>query len=70
MVIVSVSFGPGACTGQVFTTVTEKPKDRSVHFGSHFEGVVHLHLNLKSSSSQNALNGAKIINTSIKSLSL
>lgn len=41
MVIVSVSFGPGACTSQVFTVVTEKPKGRRVHFGSQFEGVVH-----------------------------
>lgn len=28
MVIVSVSFGPGACTSQVFTAVTEEPKGR------------------------------------------
>lgn len=41
MVIVSVSFGPGACTSQVSTAVTEEPKGRRVHFGSQFEGVVH-----------------------------
>lgn len=42
MVIVSVSFGAGACTSQDFTAVTGEPKGRRVHFGSRFEGVVHL----------------------------
>lgn len=41
MVIVSVSFGPSACTSQVFTAVTEESKGRRVHFDSQFEGVVH-----------------------------
>lgn len=40
MVIVSVSFGLGACTSQVFTAVTEA-KGRRVHVGSRFEGVVY-----------------------------
>lgn len=41
MVIVSVSFGLGACTSQVFTAVTEEAKGRRVHFGSRIEGIVY-----------------------------